>query len=34
MFILQDQIIIDILTFLISCEEAGKDIKTKIDPTG
>lgn len=22
------------LTFLINCEEAGKDIKTKIDPTG
>ena len=34
MFILQDQIIIDILTFLINCEEIGKDIKTRIEPTG
>lgn len=33
MFLLQDQIITDILTFLIECERFGKKIKTRIDPS-
>lgn len=32
MFILQDQIVVDILTFLINCEEEGKEIKVRIEP--
>lgn len=32
MFVLQDKIITDILSFLISCEEFGREIKARIDP--
>lgn len=32
MFVLQDKIITDILSFLIGCEEIGQEIKARIDP--
>ena len=33
MFLLQDQIITEILSFLIQCERVGQKIKTRIDPS-
>jgi len=32
MFVLQDKVITDILTFLINCEEHGRHVKARIDP--
>lgn len=32
-FVLEDKLITDILTFLLGCESVGKNIKTKIEPT-